>query len=78
MFRLLDYSTHLKGNTMTYPTSPSPSHAPGECPDSYGNSRPLCNGVQTYGPNPFSEEIYGDSTNYWMCDGERYGAAMDI
>lgn len=52
-------------------------HKPGECTDPlYGN--PWCTGVGVWGPDPFAEEIYGDSTLRFMCDGERAGSAADI
>lgn len=52
-------------------------HNPGDCVDPlYGN--PWCNGIGEWGPNPFNEEIYGDSTPVWMCAGARVGAAQDI
>ncbi|QNN99251.1 hypothetical protein SEA_FAUST_175 [Streptomyces phage Faust] len=37
-----------------------------------------CDGVLTFEPDPFAQEIHDDHTNYWMCDGERYESAMDI
>jgi hypothetical protein len=37
-----------------------------------------CDGIQTMGPDPFAEEIHGDSTNYLMCEGARHNSAMDI
>jgi len=38
----------------------------------------VCNGIQTFGPDPFAEEIHGDHTDYLMCEGERYESSMDI
>jgi len=38
----------------------------------------VCDGVQTWGPDPFAEEIHGDDSDYLMCDGERWNSAMDI
>lgn len=55
------------------------NHKPGECPTYEGNVEgDLCNGVDTLGPDPFAEEIHDDSTEYWMCEGERRASAMDI
>lgn len=52
-------------------------HEPGNCVDPYyGN--PWCSGIGSMAPDPFAEEINNDSTDYWMCDGERAGSAMDI
>lgn len=31
-----------------------------------------------YGPNPFQEEINGDSTNVWLCADCHHEALMDI
>ncbi len=41
---------------------------------------PVCKieGVLIYGPDPYSEEINGDSTPEWMCDGCRDQSAADI
>lgn len=51
-------------------------HEPGHCFDSpYGEN---CSGIATYGPDPFQEEINGDSTPVWLCEGVRIGSAMDI
>lgn len=51
-------------------------HVPGECPDPiYGYD---CDGVGVWGPDPYLEEIEGDSTPLWMCEGCRYGAEQDI
>lgn len=38
----------------------------------------VCDGVQTLGPDPFAEEIHGDHSDYLMCEGARWEAAMDI
>jgi len=55
------------------------NHKPGECPTFEGNVKgDLCDGVETFGPDPFAEEIYDDHSNYWMCEGERRASAMDI
>lgn len=37
-----------------------------------------CGGYKYMAPNPYAEEINGDSTEYFECDGERYESAMDI
>jgi hypothetical protein len=37
-----------------------------------------CDGIQTWGPDPFAEEIHGDFSDYLMCDGGRYQSSMDI
>jgi hypothetical protein len=37
-----------------------------------------CDGIRYDGPDPFAEDIYGDSSDYFMCDGERYLSAQDI
>lgn len=50
-------------------------HEPGNCPH-YGHSD--CSGVGRFVPDPFAEEIHGDSTPYWNCDGGLYESAMDI
>ena len=52
-------------------------HPPGQCTDPYyGN--PWCSGIGYMAPDPFAEEINGDHSDYWMCDGERAGSAADI
>lgn len=51
-------------------------HEPGECPEPYyGES---CDGIGHWRANPYAEEINGDHTPLWICDGVAYGAAMDI
>ena len=51
-------------------------HEPGHCPDPlYGQD---CDGIGHYGPDPFAEEIYNDTTPVWQCDGVNYGSTMDI
>ena len=37
-----------------------------------------CDGVLTLGTDPFQEEIHGDFTEYWDCEGSRYESMMDI
>ncbi|QGH79482.1 hypothetical protein SEA_LIMPID_177 [Streptomyces phage Limpid] len=37
-----------------------------------------CDGVLTFEPDPFAQEIHDDHSNYWNCDGGRYESAMDI
>ena len=37
-----------------------------------------CDGVLTFDVDPFAEEIHGDSTLYWDCEGSRHESAMDI
>lgn len=37
-----------------------------------------CDGVKYWAPDPFAEEIYDDSSDYFECDGDRYESAMDI
>ena len=37
-----------------------------------------CNGVRTWGPDPFREEILGDDTPYLQCDGQRWQSAQAI
>lgn len=49
-------------------------HEPGECPAGHKD----CNGEGRFVPDPFAEEIYGDSTLYWNCDGGLHESAMDI
>jgi hypothetical protein len=56
-------------------TPETASHAPGNCPDSaYGKD---CNGIATYGTDPYAEDNH-NNTKVWMCEGVRYGRAMDI
>ena len=31
-----------------------------------------------FGPDPFAEEINGDTTSYWMCEDCRIQSALDI
>ena len=51
-------------------------HEPGQCPDpAYGSD---CDGVGTWGPDPYSEDVLGDSTPLWMCEGSRIGSEQDI
>ena len=50
------------------------AHAAHKCP----HKRRECDGKMTLGPDPFSEEIYNDSSDQWQCAGERYESAMDI
>ncbi|AXH67307.1 hypothetical protein SEA_WOFFORD_137 [Streptomyces phage Wofford] len=38
----------------------------------------VCDGIPTWGPDPFAEEIHGDHSDYFMCDGERYESGQDI
>lgn len=45
-------------------------------PHDYGTF--ICDGVSTYGPNPYNDELYGDTTPEWMCGCQRYEAAMDV
>lgn len=37
-----------------------------------------CDGVATLAPSPYAEELYGDATPEWMCECQRYEAAMDV
>lgn len=37
-----------------------------------------CGGVKYWAPDPYAEEIGGDDSDYFECDGERYDSAMDI
>ena len=37
-----------------------------------------CDGVLVLGPDPFQEEIHGDFTEYWECEGELYDSYMEI
>lgn len=37
-----------------------------------------CDGVATLAPDPYAEEIEGDSTSKWMTECDRYESAMDI
>lgn len=37
-----------------------------------------CDGILTFEPDPFAQEIHDDHENYWNCDGARYESAMDI
>lgn len=39
---------------------------------------PECTGELIFAPDPFAEEIHGDKTEVWMCEGERYESSMDI
>jgi hypothetical protein len=34
----------------------------------YANPNDTCEGPVTFGPDPYNEEINGDSTPYWMCE----------
>jgi len=38
----------------------------------------VCDGIQTWGPDPFAEEIHGDHSDYFMCDGERWDSGQSI
>ncbi|WXW92624.1 hypothetical protein SEA_ENYGMA_144 [Streptomyces phage Enygma] len=38
----------------------------------------VCDGIPTWGPDPFAEEIHGDHSDYFMCDGERYESGKSI
>lgn len=52
-------------------------HEPGRCFDpTYGN--PWCTGEATYGPDPYQEDVNGDSTPAWLCPGVRDGRLADI
>lgn len=37
-----------------------------------------CDGVLVLGTDPYAEEIAGDTTEVWMCDGQRMDSADDI
>lgn len=37
-----------------------------------------CNGIATVGPNPYLEDLYGDSSLHLMCKCERDSAADDL
>ncbi len=37
-----------------------------------------CDGVPELAPNPYLEELYGDSDPCWMCQCERESAADDV
>jgi hypothetical protein len=51
-------------------------HPVGQCPErSYGVN---CDGIGHWGPDPYAEELAGDSTPLWLCEGVRTGRAMDI
>lgn len=45
-----------------------------DCIGGYGQ----CCGDMEYGPDPFAEEIRGDSTPVWECSYHRFESAMDI
>lgn len=49
-----------------------------EGPLGYGYTLQECNGIGEFGPNPYAEELYGDTTPEWMCACQRYEAAMDV
>ncbi|WP_288438857.1 hypothetical protein [uncultured Gordonia sp.] len=54
-------------------------HEPGNCPDSYGNTRiDPCDGYATLGVDPYRHEMTGDETPVWQCQGVRTGSAQDI
>jgi hypothetical protein len=53
--------------------APKPSRKPRKCPDC-GNA----DANITFGPDPYNEDINGDSTPVWMCAACRYNSAMDI
>lgn len=38
----------------------------------------FCRGYKYMQIDPFAEEIYGDTSEYLMCDGAAYESAMDI
>lgn len=60
---------------MSVPTPfPGDVHSKQMCP----YNKHQCDGVLTYGPDPFQQEIYNDDSSYWMCEGQRYESAMDI
>lgn len=48
------------------PENPEILHQPGECP----SGDKTCNGVGTYGEDPYQSEIHDDHTEFWMCEGE--------
>lgn len=39
---------------------------------------PECDGYKYWATNPYAEEINGDFTEYFECDGDRYESAIDI
>lgn len=38
----------------------------------------VCDGIETLGTNPYAEEIHGDYTEYYECEGSRYESGRDI
>lgn len=44
----------------------------------YGSGGKYCDGVMSMAPDPFAEEIHGDFTEYWDCEGNRYESSMEI
>lgn len=37
-----------------------------------------CDGILTYDSDPFAEEIHGDFSKSWDCEGSRHKSLMDI
>ena len=37
-----------------------------------------CDGTGIYAPNPYREDLWGDSTPEWMCKCQRNEAVMDV
>jgi hypothetical protein len=37
-----------------------------------------CDGIQTWGSDPYASEINGDDTDYFMCEGQRWESAQEI
>lgn len=37
-----------------------------------------CSAIVTLAPDPFEEEIYGNSTEVWMCEVHRNERARDV
>lgn len=50
----------------------------GVCQYAPGTEFYPCKGKVTFAPDPYAEEIHGDSTEVWMCEEHRDQSAADI
>ncbi len=50
---------------------------PGKCIQAWSKSIP-CEGLVTWGPDPFSWEVRDDDTPVWMCERHREESYRDV